>query len=126
MNGDIAEMISTIHEGIFYQMGYAVSCGDRHIAAHSHMEIREECEPALANAAFFHIFHAWDGLRAGHDFLDRFVRGLFVEQFAEGSPQHAKAIEGNNAAGEKRRPIVRAHETRASNQGDENTDSRSK
>jgi hypothetical protein len=110
-------MISAFHESIFNQMGYAVACGDRHIAAHAHMEIREECQSAFANAAFFHIFNSRDGLRTVHDFLNRFVRSLFIEQFAEGSPQHAKAIESDNAAGKKRSPIVCTHPTRPSNQG---------
>ena len=83
MNCDITEMISAFHESIFNQMGYAVACGDRHIAAHAHMEIREECQSAFANAALFYIFNSRDCLRAAHDFLNCLVRGLFVEQFAE-------------------------------------------
>ena len=87
------------------------------VAVDSDMEIDIKIQPHFAGTAFLHVNHARDrsgGLANGRD---NFAARRGIHDFIKRRSQKPNAICGDDGAGEKRRPIIRALPTTAADQG---------
>src|SRR5947209_19493022 len=91
-------------------------------AVHSHMEINIKIQTHFAGPAFLNLDNARYRSGGPANGSNKFTARCGVHDLKECRAQQADAICGDDGAGEKRRPIIRALPTTAADQGDGDAD----
>lgn len=122
MNGDVAEGVVAVHEGVLDAVGDVVSIGHGDGAVNADVEVGDERESTFSDTAFFNVFNAWNGECSRGDFGDDDGRRLLVEDVAEAAFQHATAVKNDDGAGEKCRPAIGADPVASTDESEGNAD----
>lgn len=124
MHRHIADLVAGTEQGILHAVGNRMARRDGDIAHDSDMEIDNEAEATFPHPAFFDILDTFDGESGGGDGLNDVVGCLLIKDLTEGALEHPATVENNNAAGKKRRPVVRTDPVPATDQRNRDPDRR--